>query len=55
LFHALDQEDFSKEGASYKYRGFNASKLKKKTKKRHGHTQERGPKGERKSIEGKKS
>ena len=27
----------------------------KKTKKRHGHTQERGPKGERKSIEGKKS
>jgi len=29
LFHALDQEDFSKEGASYKYRGFNASRKKK--------------------------
>jgi hypothetical protein len=44
FFHALDQEeDFSKEGASYKYG--EASMLPKELKKGHGHTQKRGPKG----------
>ena len=50
IFYFLKRGFKRKELASYKYRGFNASR-----KKRHGHTQERGPKGKRKQIEGKKS